>query len=77
MIDNNERRDSIDEGHLEDIAPETSLMKMEQMIHTNHEQSGLKFIISITSFSVLFHNLPVFTLFFCFVKIVIEYSSIR
>ncbi|CAG9530783.1 unnamed protein product [Cercopithifilaria johnstoni] len=36
-VDRNGRKDSIDEKHFEDIAPETSSIKMEQMIHTDKE----------------------------------------
>ncbi|EFO23623.1 hypothetical protein LOAG_04864 [Loa loa] len=38
-IDNNERRDSIDERHFDDIVQETSAMKMEQVVHTDQDPS--------------------------------------
>ncbi|KAL3982773.1 Microtubule-binding protein MIP-T3 family protein [Acanthocheilonema viteae] len=36
-VDCNEGRDSVNEGHLGNITPETSSMKMEQVIHTDQE----------------------------------------
>lgn len=56
-VDNNKRKDSTDEGHFKDVAPETSPVKMEQMIHTDQEPAGLEFIISIIFLFVFFHNL--------------------
>ncbi|VDM09957.1 unnamed protein product [Wuchereria bancrofti] len=37
IVDSNEQGDSIDEGHFEDIAPETSSVKMEPVVHTDQE----------------------------------------
>uniref|UniRef100_A0A8R1TUB5 TRAF3-interacting protein 1 N-terminal domain-containing protein n=1 Tax=Onchocerca volvulus TaxID=6282 RepID=A0A8R1TUB5_ONCVO len=39
-VDNNKRKDSTDEGHFKDVAPETSPVKMEQMIHTDQEPAA-------------------------------------
>lgn len=68
-VDSKEQRDYTGEGHLEDIEPETSPMKVESLIRTDHELSGLKFIISIISFHQIFMTILLF------MKTTIAYSS--